>query len=455
MRPSLVCVLIFSALFVAAVSATPNDPSERPHIGSVERTPNAPPHVVGRAASDSSIHPFNADPSKCRSRFLSRMKSASLVERSPSLGAGHHQVVDNGVVRVGVHGGGNLNSYPTPFSGADSPHYFVTNPVGIRYHINTANENDATSPGCLCEGFGASAVFTDSSSVQGGANQASGENNIAYPDPSLVGSNGVDSSATIGTTLGVTHSYRPSNQTLNGYEILVTLKNLHTSASITRLRYERSMDWDIYPSTFWECVDVDLGTAADVPCAHNDGFVQDFPNTDFTSSSGLSGAAGQAGSCFGSPRPRSFSNVGPADQGSAFLIQFSDITSSTPLAPGGSRSFSMFYGAANNKAAARAVLGAIGAEAFSLGYPSRPDRIASYASRGYVGTGTCGPTNDGSPNTYIWAFKNVGGTVIIPNTDCGGDCAHKSACPTTFSASAGSTSKKCASISFDEIPCTP
>jgi hypothetical protein len=329
--------------------------------------------------------------------------------------------------------------------------------VGIRFHINTAIENDATSPGCLCEGFGASALFSDSSSVEGGANQASGENNIGYPDPSLVGTNGVDTSATIGTTLGVTHQYRPSNVTANGYDILVTLTNLHATEGITRLRYERSMDWDIYPTTFWERVDVDLGTAADVKCAHNDGFVQDFPKTDFTPASGLSGAAGQAGSCFGGPRPRSFFNVGPADQGAAFLLEFADITVTTPLAVGASRSFSIFYGAANNKAAARALIPVIGAEAYTFGYPARPDKVSTYADRGYVGTGTCGSSNDGSPNTYIWAFKNVGGTIIIPNDDeCrGADCAQTVACPSATSASAGTESAKCASISFAPTACTP
>jgi hypothetical protein len=44
-----------------------------------------------------------------------------------------------------------------------------------------------------------------------------------------------------------------------------------------------------------------------------------------------------------------------------------------PLAPGASRTFSLFYGATSNKAAAISAVTAVGAQVYNLGQPATPN----------------------------------------------------------------------------------
>ncbi|MBM3522736.1 MAG: PEP-CTERM sorting domain-containing protein, partial [Alphaproteobacteria bacterium] len=62
---------------------------------------------------------------------------------------------------------------------------------------------------------------------------------------------------------------------------------------------------------------------------------------------------------------------------------------------GEEKSFSIFYGAANSETAANTLLGLVGIELFSFGQ-----------SDGNGATGT--------PGTYVFGFKGVGGVVIVP-----------------------------------------
>ena len=67
--------------------------------------------------------------------------------------------------------------------------------------------------------------------------------------------------------------------------------------------------------------------------------------------------------------------------------------------PRKSKTFNIFYGAAGNEEDAKQAVNAVGAEVYSFGQPSTED----------------GPTL-GTPNTFIFAFGNVGGTAIFtPN----------------------------------------
>ncbi|MCS6950914.1 MAG: PEP-CTERM sorting domain-containing protein, partial [bacterium] len=75
---------------------------------------------------------------------------------------------------------------------------------------------------------------------------------------------------------------------------------------------------------------------------------------------------------------------GPADQGAYFLLSFGD------LAPGEVKRFSLFYGAAYDEATAMSMLTSVGAEVYSLAQPA---------------TNLTG-------NTFILAFKGVGGTPL-------------------------------------------
>lgn len=75
-------------------------------------------------------------------------------------------IIDNGTVQLGVDDLGQLNvpgGVPSPVSS--------TTAVGLRY-LPTGNE--ATSHGCLCEGWGVAANFADASSGTGYANNSTG-----------------------------------------------------------------------------------------------------------------------------------------------------------------------------------------------------------------------------------------------------------------------------------------
>lgn len=175
-------------------------------------------------------------------------------------------LIDNGLIFLGVHDEGHLN--------VDGPEgqpglYFV----GLRY-FRDGTQWDATAPGCLCEGWGASAADT-SGSFSGSANEYQGIFNLT-PEPIV--SDGVSATAVVrvGTKLKVTHDYHPSPDTPNLYEVLVTYENIGTEA-LTDIRYRRAMDWDIPPTEFSECVTVITGTSKDLEFASDDGFAQADP----------------------------------------------------------------------------------------------------------------------------------------------------------------------------------
>jgi hypothetical protein len=84
---------------------------------------------------------------------------------------------------------------------------------------------------------------------------------------------------------------------------------------------------------------------------------------------------------------------GPTDHGAHFRFNFGTI------APGAKVEFTIGYGVAGNQVDALAALGSFGAEAYSLGKPSENP------------PGT--PNTDGTPNTFIFAFKGIGGVQLI------------------------------------------
>lgn len=292
---------------------------------------------------------------------------AALLTWSATSGAATPAIISNGTVQLGINPTGDLN-VPGPASagGIDE--------VGIRY---VPTNNDATSPGCLCEGWGAADA---TSGVTGSANQDSGVTPNLVVDSFVSTATTATSVVTIDNSatppvgvLKVTHEYKPS-ATPNLYEVTVTIENL--SGATVDPRYRRVMDWDVEPTAFAEYSTIaGTATAANVTFASDDGFASADPlagpsHIDFT---------GDA------------VDNGPDDHGALFDFKFD------PLAPGASVTFKTFYGAAGNEADAKAALGAVGAEVYSLGQPSTPD----------------GPTL-GTPNTFIFAFAGVGGTAQVP-----------------------------------------
>jgi hypothetical protein len=264
-----------------------------------------------------------------------------------------------------------------------------TTAVGLRYMPTNA---DSTSPGCLCEGWGVADARTG---VTGFANESvdGGARNIEVLDFKSTPGTAV-STVQIGTTFKVTHDYHPAGGTPNLYEATVTIENISTQQ--TDVRYRRVMDWDIEPTAFSEFVTIVTiqGTtrAANVLFSSDNGFATGNPL----------GGRGQilfTGDAVDS---------GPADHGALFDFGFGLLDPSSKL------SFNIYYGGAGTQADALNAIGAVRAEVYSLGKPSTPD----------------GRTL-GKPNTFVFAFNNVGGAPPVQaDTDHDGVLDELDNCPT-------------------------
>ncbi|WP_437281125.1 thrombospondin type 3 repeat-containing protein [Sorangium sp. So ce375] len=261
-------------------------------------------------------------------------------------------IIDNGNVQLGVNCEGHLN------------HPFPGDPRGIGYlglrYLPTANPS--IEPGVQAEGWG---VGDATSGVTGYANlsQDGGAVNMARLSFSSTGSTAV-STVQVGSTFIVTHDYHPSALTPWLYEVVVTIDNI--SPDPVDLRYRRVMDWDIYPTPFNEYVTIDMGTASELFRTDTNGFNSANPFTFFSN------------------QPGPVTDAGPADHGALFDFDFGE------LAPGESKVFKTFYGAAGTEDDARSALAAVAAEAYSFGQPD-----------------TAGGPDLGEPNTFVFAYASV------------------------------------------------
>ncbi|MGP6085967.1 VPLPA-CTERM sorting domain-containing protein [Antarctobacter jejuensis] len=291
-------------------------------------------------------------------------------------------IVDNGSVQLGIDDFGQLN--PTSLAGPASP-VSGTTVVGLR-HVATGNES--TSHGCLCEGWG---VGIGETLVSGSANNNFGVSNLTADSfvtsgaGTLASSTGSSATSTVSLTSGelsVTHAFAPSADTADLYEVTVSITNT-SGADIADLRYTRTFDWDVEPTTFSDVVTIKgTATTTDLLASSNNGFVNSDP---FASRSTIGGAAATT----------DLMDFGPTDQGTNFDFGFG------ALADGATKEFKIYYGATATEAAALAALGAVGAELYSFGQ----------ASSDPLGTGSGGGFDT---TTFIFAFKGVGGKVIVP-----------------------------------------
>lgn len=235
--------------------------------------------------------------------------------------------------------------------------------------------NDATSPGCLCEGYGVSVT-----GHSGWADNATGISNIS--EVSFVAN---ATSITVETELSslpgldIKHEYVASASP-SLFEAVVTITN-NTGAVVNDLRYDRTMDWDIPPTTFSEYVTIQGWPASALMFSSNNGFaVPDPTSPDIFVCCGAGGVVLNG----------NFTDANGADHGARFIFGFGD------LADGESKSFSIFYGATVSEATALAALAAVGAEVYSFGQQQ-------------------GDPNGGTPATFIFGFSGVGGTpVTVP-----------------------------------------
>jgi hypothetical protein len=271
-------------------------------------------------------------------------------------------IITNGTIKLGVNDAGQLN-FSDPTTGEFRGVTFVP------------TDNDATRAGCACEGWGVANVDPDPQlTFQGEANQTQG---VTVTPESF---SSTDSTATSVTTvagkLRVTHEFRPFAGTPNLYEVVVTLENIG-AVDLPDVRYTRLMDWDVEPTPFSEFVTIRRGSASALLYSDDNGFAD---NNPLGTRSPIDPASANA----------DILHSGPQDHGALFDFGFGAIPVGT------SKTFTIFYGAAATEAQANDAVGAAGAEVFSYGQPQTADL-----------------TVDDSINTFIFAFRAVGGTPII------------------------------------------
>jgi len=274
--------------------------------------------------------------------------------------------ITNGTVKMGIN----------PDAGLDN----TLTRTGLVYIPTGA---DALIPGCPCEGWGVADKITG---VTGYVNKSSGTRNATVTAFSGTAST-AKSVVMVKTVAGkpamqVTHVFRPSISR-NLFEARVTIKNV--SAASQHILYRRVMDWDVPPTTFREYVTIKTFGARRIVYTSDNGFASSNPLVP----AGKRLFVGQA------------TDSGPADHGADFDFDFGI------LRPGRSVTFSIFYGAAGSTVDALAALTAVGAEAYSLGKPSLVPLPAAAA---------------GTPNTFIFGFRGIGGvpatsvTTVSPPT---------------------------------------
>lgn len=278
----------------------------------------------------------------------------------------------SGPIALGVNDEGHLNfsdgiTFSSNAGSGGAVGIAISDPAGGGYL-------DATSPGCLCEGWGASA-----NGVSGYASIDSGGVVNLSVDSFVATATSITSATTVGGLgLSVSQVYTaaPAAPT-KIFQNTVTLTN-NSLVTMTDVRYARAMDWDVPPSEFSEYVTIaGTATTALLETSHDNGFSSPDP---LTPSSPLDPATLDV----------DFVDNGTSDHGAYFLFNFGT------LDPGESVEFKIFYGASYSEADALAALGAVGAELYSLGQSS-------------------GDPAGGTPYTYSFGFKGVGGVVILPD----------------------------------------
>lgn len=277
-------------------------------------------------------------------------------------------IITSGPVALGINDEGHLN-------------YDVGNIVsnstrtGLAILGNSGSYLDATSPGCFCEGWG---VSFESTSGYANVSTDSGVNNLSVLSFTSTASTATSTVAiTSFPDLVVSQAYQPASIRPNElFENIVTITN-KSARDLNNVRYVRVMDWDVPPTEFNEYVTI-RGTATTslLEESHLNGFATANPLAIGTES-GFGGLNVDV------------IDAGPRDHGARFLFNFGTIKA------GESYSFSVYYGAAYDQATMLQALFDESIELYSLGQSN-------------------GGQVTGSPYTYAFGFKGVGGIVIDP-----------------------------------------
>ena len=255
--------------------------------------------------------------------------------------------------------------------------------AGIGFKFADGSFRDATSPGCLCEGWGVSVNGTTS----GYANVTTdgGGHNLSYGPLVTTASTATATTSLISMPgLTVTQAYQPATNASSAlYRDHVTITNL-TGAAVTDLKYVRVMDWDVPPTEFNEYVTIKGAVTTTL--------LEESGDNGFNTADPLGGYSDRFGLCHNID----CTDAGALDHGAYFRFNLGS------LADAAVYEFDIFYGAAATERDAIAAIAAEGLELYSLGQSSGGD-----------GSGGSSWIS-GAPATYIFGFKGVGGTIIEP-----------------------------------------
>lgn len=279
-------------------------------------------------------------------------------------------VIDNGTVMLGVH--------PTAYLNIECPAIPVssgvpgTSLVGLRL---MSTNGEASAPGAPCEGWGV-ANADPAVPVNGRTSRCGGTVNMVVNSFATPASPPIDTATsvvTVGGLLEVTHRFTPAAQTPYLYRIEVAIRNLGRDP-IKDLRYTRGIDYDVPPRTFSEYITL-AGSSPLLFAWNTNGFTSLDPLAAHPSSGAVS-------------------DSGPGDLGSHMDFRLGS------LAPGATRSFVTYYGAAPTERDALTALGLVGAGLYSLGQANW-DGISPWTAPlpGLDGR------NNGRPGTFMYGLQ--------------------------------------------------
>ena len=268
---------------------------------------------------------------------LKKLVAATLLAVGATAVQAAPAVLDTGLVRMGI----------SDFAGLGEAGVGL---VGV--------SGDAITPGCLCEGWGASASGSAGYTYGG---SRSGMTSGSTTSNGVVGAGlAATSVVSMSNGLAVTHTYSYAAGGLL-FKVNVAMKNT-TAASLTDVRYARTLDWDVGPGHFSD----------------------DFTTVRFSAIGGK--LLSTSTNPFAVPDPlvtraqdKDINIVDtPGDKGSFFIFAFGDV------AAGESTSFDTYIGAGRTTKELKDALDGVGAEAYSYTFDN--DTPATYGY-GFVGIG--------------------------------------------------------------------
>ena len=252
---------------------------------------------------------------------------------------------------------------------------------------------DATTPGCLCEGWGAGFVDRVGRQSHGRANESKGgvqniEVKSFVSDETSITSTVWIKDSLDQTVLEVTHRFGPAAKVPGAlFQALVTMTNI-SGDSLQDVRYNRTMDWDVPPTEFNEYVTI-KGAAASAASPNTPKILYSgdngFMTPDPFSSSGS----------YGSYRNKDVDRGGPTDHGFTATFKLGE------LLCGEAHTFMIYYGAAPDRPTMEAAFVTEDVPLYSIGESANRDRY--------------GRRVDPSDVSYGFGFKGLSGSAIAPS----------------------------------------